>query len=219
MIDGTAGKLLCMDHWGTYIVEEDFKSIAESGLNAMRIPVGCWTASDPTPPKPFVGGSLQYLDNVCCNPSLYVVELIDCVNMDMIRLRWGSKSYGGEYWIAKSYILQNYNLMDDEPMWAADPVVASTPGSTIIIPETTNEFAIKGNGNSDIDKIMARMDAMIMKLDAQYKEFQTRSKQWIPDCNDDDTPMSREEEAKFMQTFRHTHFYNDYRNRDSNRDN
>ncbi|GKF35857.1 reverse transcriptase domain-containing protein [Tanacetum coccineum] len=31
--------------------------------------------------------------------------------------------------------------MDDEPMWAAD----RTPGSAITIPETANEFAIKGN--------------------------------------------------------------------------
>ncbi|GJX10409.1 hypothetical protein Tco_0200268 [Tanacetum coccineum] len=35
--------------------------------------------------------------------------------------------------------------MDDEPMWAADRVVAPTPGSAITILETTNEFAIKGN--------------------------------------------------------------------------
>nr|GEZ46242.1 reverse transcriptase domain-containing protein [Tanacetum cinerariifolium] len=35
--------------------------------------------------------------------------------------------------------------MDDEPMWAADRVVASTPGSAIAIPETANEFSIKGN--------------------------------------------------------------------------
>ncbi|GKG32236.1 hypothetical protein Tco_0427186, partial [Tanacetum coccineum] len=33
--------------------------------------------------------------------------------------------------------------MDDEPMWAADRVVASTPSSAFTIPETTNEFAIK----------------------------------------------------------------------------
>ncbi|GJT48143.1 hypothetical protein Tco_0974300 [Tanacetum coccineum] len=42
-------------------------------------------------------------------------------------------------------ILENYNPMDDEPMWAADRVVAPTPGSAITIPETTNEFAIRGN--------------------------------------------------------------------------
>ncbi|GKF22631.1 reverse transcriptase domain-containing protein [Tanacetum coccineum] len=35
----------------------------------------------------------------------------------------------------------------------------------------------------------------------------------------DDIPMSREEEAKFMQTFCKTSFYNDYRDKDSNRDN
>ncbi|GJZ40881.1 reverse transcriptase domain-containing protein [Tanacetum coccineum] len=35
--------------------------------------------------------------------------------------------------------------MDDEPMWAANHVVALTLGSAITIPETANEFAIKGN--------------------------------------------------------------------------
>ncbi|GJZ78278.1 hypothetical protein Tco_0642950 [Tanacetum coccineum] len=42
-------------------------------------------------------------------------------------------------------IFENYNPMDDEPMWVADHVVALTPGFAITIPETTNEFAIKGN--------------------------------------------------------------------------
>ncbi|GJU54843.1 hypothetical protein Tco_1228557 [Tanacetum coccineum] len=40
-------------------------------------------------------------------------------------------------------ILQNYDLMDDEPMWAAEHVIAPTPGSAITIPETANKFAIK----------------------------------------------------------------------------
>nr|GEU50982.1 retrovirus-related Pol polyprotein from transposon TNT 1-94 [Tanacetum cinerariifolium] len=40
-------------------------------------------------------------------------------------------------------ILRNYDPMDDEPMWAADRVVNSTPGIAITIPETVNEFAIK----------------------------------------------------------------------------
>ncbi|GKE61344.1 hypothetical protein Tco_1511711 [Tanacetum coccineum] len=66
---------------------------------------------------------------------------------------------------------------------------------------------------------MARMDIMTMKMDARYKEFQSRSKQPNPDHNDDDKPMSLEKEAKFMQTFHRTHFYNDYHDRDSNRDN
>ncbi|GKE97587.1 hypothetical protein Tco_0020938 [Tanacetum coccineum] len=33
--------------------------------------------------------------------------------------------------------------MDDEPMWAADRVIALTLDSAITIPETATEFAIK----------------------------------------------------------------------------
>ncbi|GJR37545.1 reverse transcriptase domain-containing protein [Tanacetum coccineum] len=62
-------------------------------------------------------------------------------------------------------------------------------------------------------------DAMILKMDAQYKELQSKAKKTKPDLDEDDIPMSREEEAKFMQTFCKTRFYNDYRDRDSNRDN
>ncbi|GKC13148.1 reverse transcriptase domain-containing protein [Tanacetum coccineum] len=64
---------------------------------------------------------------------------------------------------------------------------------------------------------MARMDVMTMKMDAQYKKFQSHLKK--SNLDDDDIPMSREEEAKFMQTFHRTRFYYDYRDRDSNRDN
>ncbi|GJW22159.1 hypothetical protein Tco_0032781 [Tanacetum coccineum] len=181
-------------------------------------------------------------------------------------------------------ILQNYDPIDDEPMRATDRVVASTSGSAITIPETANEFAIKGNtikifyhglnkitqevlnaaaggiflyktpnqayqlledkvlhkldwaknqktktslkktvafadkgsSNTDTEKIMARMDAMTIKMDAQYKELQSRAKKSTPNLDDGDIPMSRKEEAKFMQTFYKTRFYNDYRDRDSN---
>ena len=54
---------LDQEHWKTFIVEEDFKFVSENGLNAVRIPVGWWIASDPAPPKPYVGGSLKALDN------------------------------------------------------------------------------------------------------------------------------------------------------------
>nr|GEV66910.1 reverse transcriptase domain-containing protein [Tanacetum cinerariifolium] len=78
---------------------------------------------------------------------------------------------------------------------------------------------LKATNNSDTDKIMARMDAMTLKMDAQYKELQTHAKKTKPDLNEDDIPMSHEEEAKFMQTLRKTRFYNDYHDRASNRDN
>ncbi|GKB25149.1 hypothetical protein Tco_0864550 [Tanacetum coccineum] len=145
--------------------------------------------------------------------------------------------------------------MDDEPMWAADRIVALTSevlnaaAGGIFLYKTPNQayqlledkvllkldwaknqktksslkktvaFAAEGSSNFDTDKIMARMDAITIKMDAQYKELQSRGKQPTPDLDEDDMPMSREEEAKFMQTFRKTNFYNDYRDRDSNSEN
>ncbi|GJZ33723.1 reverse transcriptase domain-containing protein [Tanacetum coccineum] len=111
---------------------------------------------------------------------------------------------------------QAYQLLEDKALlkldWAKNQ--KSKPSLKKIV-----TFADKGSSNSNTDKIMARMDAMTMKIDAQYKELQSRSKQPNPDHNDDDKPTSPEEEAKFMQTFHLTRFYNDYRDRDSNRDN
>nr|GFA68969.1 reverse transcriptase domain-containing protein [Tanacetum cinerariifolium] len=65
----------------------------------------------------------------------------------------------------------------------------------------TAAFIDEGSSNSDTDKIMARMDAMTLKMDAEYKELQSNAKKMKPELDDDDTPMSREEEDKFMQTF------------------
>ncbi|GJW21099.1 reverse transcriptase domain-containing protein [Tanacetum coccineum] len=111
---------------------------------------------------------------------------------------------------------QAYQLLKDKVLvkldWAKNQKTKSTLKKTIA-------FADECSSNSDTDKIMARMDVMTLKMDAQYKEIQSRTKKPTPDLDEDDMPMSREEEAKFMQTFRKTHFYNDYRDRDSNRDN
>ncbi|GJR61864.1 hypothetical protein Tco_1504026 [Tanacetum coccineum] len=111
---------------------------------------------------------------------------------------------------------QAYQLLKDKVLlkldWAKNQKTKSSPKKTVA-------FADEDNSNSDTDKIMARMDAMTIIMDAQYKELQCRAKQPTSDLDDDDIPMSHEEEAKFMQTFRKTPFYNDYRDRDSNRDN
>ncbi|GJU00804.1 reverse transcriptase domain-containing protein [Tanacetum coccineum] len=111
---------------------------------------------------------------------------------------------------------QAYQLLEDKVLlkldWAKNQKTKSSLKKTVA-------FADEGSSNSDTDKIMARMDAMTLKMDAQYKELQSNAKKTKPDLDEDDIPMSREEEAKFMQTFRKTRFYNDYRDRDSNRDN
>ncbi|XVF39483.1 hypothetical protein PTKIN_Ptkin01aG0038300 [Pterospermum kingtungense] len=64
------------EHWRTFIVEEDFKFISENGLNSVRIPVGWWIASDPTPPHPFVGGSLDALDKAFLWAQKYRLKVI-----------------------------------------------------------------------------------------------------------------------------------------------
>nr|GEW07599.1 reverse transcriptase domain-containing protein [Tanacetum cinerariifolium] len=77
------------------------------------------------------------------------------------------------------------------------------------------------------DKVLLKLDcAKNQKTKPSLKktitfsdeELQSNAKKAKPDLDEDDIPMSREEESKFMQTFRKTHFYNDYHDRDSNRD-
>ncbi|GJX92064.1 reverse transcriptase domain-containing protein [Tanacetum coccineum] len=104
-------------------------------------------------------------------------------------------------WLRMKEMLRNchaYQLLEDKVLlkldWAKNQKTKSSLKKTVA-------FADEGNSNSDTDKIMARMDAMTIKMDAQYKELQSHAKQPTPDLDDDDIPMSREEEAKFMQTF------------------
>ncbi|GJW45948.1 hypothetical protein Tco_0077594 [Tanacetum coccineum] len=81
---------------------------------------------------------------------------------------------------------QAYQFLKDKVLlkldWAKNKKTKSSLKKTVA-------FAVEGSSNSDTDKIMARMDAMTMKIDAQYKEFQSRSKP-NPDHNDDDIPIS-----------------------------
>ncbi|GAA0166030.1 hypothetical protein LIER_21281 [Lithospermum erythrorhizon] len=64
------------EHWSTFIVEDDFKFISTNGLNAVRIPVGWWIASDPSPPEPYVSGSLATLDNAFLWARKYGIKVI-----------------------------------------------------------------------------------------------------------------------------------------------
>ncbi|GKB73719.1 hypothetical protein Tco_0935131 [Tanacetum coccineum] len=93
---------------------------------------------------------------------------------------------------------QAYQLLEDKVLlklnWAKNQKTKSSLKKIIA-------FADEGSSNSNTNKIMARMDAMTLKMDAQYKELQSNAKKTKPDLYEDDIPMSREEEAKFMQTF------------------
>ncbi|GKA02538.1 hypothetical protein Tco_0675203 [Tanacetum coccineum] len=78
-------------------------------------------------------------------------------------------------------ILRNYNPMDDEPMWAADHVVALTPGSAITIPETTNEFAIKESAICLNTEITENEAVRLMMFPLSL----TRTKTWLAERNKD----------------------------------
>ncbi|GJW92114.1 hypothetical protein Tco_0169667 [Tanacetum coccineum] len=66
---------------------------------------------------------------------------------------------------------QAYQLLEDKVLlkldWAKNQKSKPSPKITIA-------FADEGPRNFDTDKIMARMDAMTMKMDAQHKELQYR---------------------------------------------
>lgn len=49
------------DHWLTYYTEDDFKDIADAGLNTVRIPIGYW-AFQKLDSDPYVQGQVEYLD-------------------------------------------------------------------------------------------------------------------------------------------------------------
>ncbi|KAL0439739.1 UNVERIFIED_CONTAM: putative glucan 1,3-beta-glucosidase A [Sesamum latifolium] len=64
------------NHWDTYIIADDFRFMSENGLTAVRIPVGWWIMQHPNPPKPFVWGSLQALDNAFTWADNYNMKVI-----------------------------------------------------------------------------------------------------------------------------------------------
>ncbi|GKD33152.1 hypothetical protein Tco_1248661 [Tanacetum coccineum] len=83
---------------------------------------------------------------------------------------------------------QAYQLLKDKVLlkldWAKNQKTKSSLKKTIA-------FADEGSSNSDTDKIMARMDAMTMKMDDQYKEMQSYSKHLIPEYDEDDKPITQ----------------------------
>ncbi len=50
-------------HRATWITQDDFRKIKGMGLNAVRVPFGYWLVTGPREGEPFVGPSLEHLDN------------------------------------------------------------------------------------------------------------------------------------------------------------
>ncbi|GKD69462.1 reverse transcriptase domain-containing protein [Tanacetum coccineum] len=72
---------------------------------------------------------------------------------------------------------QAYQLLEDKVLlkldWAKNQKTKSSLKKTVA-------FADEGSSNSNTDKIIAQMDAMTLKMDAQYKELQAPAKKQNP---------------------------------------
>ncbi|GKA39923.1 hypothetical protein Tco_0732516 [Tanacetum coccineum] len=103
-------------------------------------------------------------------------------------------------------ILQNYNPMDDEPMWAADHVVAPTPGSAITIPETANEFAIKGNAQklSWSQSVQMQHYQNLLSWSKQNNPRSSKCRSW---CTDDKPYDLQKQFNDFMKSQQSTNAF------------
>ncbi|GKC82048.1 reverse transcriptase domain-containing protein [Tanacetum coccineum] len=85
--------------------------------------------------------------------------------------------------------LENLYPMDDEPMWAADRVVAPTPSYIITIPKTANEFAIK-----DTENEVVRLMMLPLSLTG-------KSKTWMDELNEGTIKTWDELRTAFISQF------------------
>ncbi|GKB93311.1 reverse transcriptase domain-containing protein [Tanacetum coccineum] len=69
--------------------------------------------------------------------------------------------------------------MDNEPMWAADRVVAPTLGSAITIPKTANEFAIKAL----FDRLLREIHAFSQHENESLTDAWLRMKEMLRNCH------------------------------------
>ncbi|GJW81729.1 zinc finger, CCHC-type containing protein [Tanacetum coccineum] len=82
---------------------------------------------------------------------------------------------------------QAYQLLEDKVLLKLDWDKNQKTKSSL---KKIIAFANEGSSNPDRDKIMARIYPMTIKMDAQYKELQSRAKEPTPILSDDDMPMS-----------------------------
>ncbi|XP_057786570.1 probable glucan 1,3-beta-glucosidase A isoform X1 [Salvia miltiorrhiza] len=103
-------------HRNNFITVEDFNFLYRHGINTVRIPVGWWIAYDPIPPPPFIGGSLQALDNAFSWALEYNIKCIIDLHAapgSQNGMEHSSSRDGTTGWPTSSdYISQTLNVID-----------------------------------------------------------------------------------------------------------
>lgn len=64
-----------VNHWNTWITEDDFRQIAAAGLNHVRVPIGFW-AYDVSGGEPYIQGQADYLDQAIGWARTYGLKVI-----------------------------------------------------------------------------------------------------------------------------------------------
>ncbi|GJV76370.1 reverse transcriptase domain-containing protein [Tanacetum coccineum] len=90
---------------------------------------------------------------------------------------------------------QAYELLEDKVLLKLD--WAKNQKSNPL--KRTIAFADGGPSNTNTDKIIARTDAMTMKMDAQYKELKSNPKPSAPNQDDDNIPIQFNDFMKAQQ--------------------
>ncbi|ESK94612.1 glycoside hydrolase family 5 protein [Moniliophthora roreri MCA 2997] len=136
-------KKMLEDHWNTWITEDDFRQIAEAGLNHVRIPFGYWSVpmtsrdtNENTSPSPYIPGAWPYLLRALNWAAAHNVHVI-------IDIHGAPGSQNG---------YDNSGQRTDDPRWAYNPTnvsrtidtikyIAREAGGMIDILELLNESA------------------------------------------------------------------------------
>ncbi|KAG0492897.1 hypothetical protein HPP92_006295 [Vanilla planifolia] len=115
---------------GEFQVTNDYghdkaSSVMTNGITVVRIQVGWWIMFEPNPPSPFVGGSLQALDNVvnwaeyASRSGLYAIELINeplalGVTLDSLE-RYYKAGYNAVRNHTDAYVIMSNRLLTVDP--------------------------------------------------------------------------------------------------------
>ncbi|XP_052481133.1 probable glucan 1,3-beta-glucosidase A isoform X2 [Gossypium raimondii] len=103
-------------HRNTFLNVGDFEFLYRHGINTVRIPVGWWIAYDPDPPAPFIGGTLEALDNAFSWAEDYSIKCIIDLHAapgSQNGMEHSASRDGTTGWPTSSdYILQTLHVID-----------------------------------------------------------------------------------------------------------
>ncbi|XXG86487.1 hypothetical protein AAC387_Pa11g1374 [Persea americana] len=102
-------------HRKSFVTREDFRFLSEHGINAVRIPVGWWIAQDPSPPAPYIGGTLAALDRAFSWAQTFKIKCIIDLHAapgSQNGMEHSASRDGSTDWPNSENILQSLNVID-----------------------------------------------------------------------------------------------------------